>query len=319
MKSKYVFPNDFMADPSAHVFNGKLYIYPSHDRNSGEAFDDDGGHFQMRDYHVLRIDGDPMKCDATDCGMLFSVDDVPWASAQLWDNDCVEAQGSYHLIFSAKDQNGVFRLGVANAPTPEGPFTPNADPIRGSYSIDPCVFKDDDGKIYLYFGGIWGGQLQRYRNNIALKAEHLPEGDETELPPRVALMTADAQQLAEAPRAVIITDGQGNELKASDPHRFFEASWMHKHNGTYYFVYSTGDTHLLCYAKGESPYGPFAFGGELVQPVVGWTTHCCITEKDGHTYLFFHDCVPSNDTTWLRSLKVAEIEYDENGNMKCIE
>lgn len=318
MKSKYVFPNDYMADPSAHVFNGKLYIYPSHDWDSGEAFDDDGGHFQMRDYHVLRVDGDPMETNATDCGELFSVDNVPWSSGQLWDNDCVEAGGQYHLIFSAKDLNGVFRLGVANAPTPKGPFTPNADPIRGSYSIDPCVFKDDDGAIYVYFGGIWGGQLQRYRDNKALKAERLPEGAEPALPPRVARMTADAQQLAEAPKALMVTDDEGKELRADNPHRFFEASWMHKYNGTYYFTYSTGDTHLLCYATGKSPYGPFTFRGELLQPVIGWTTHCCITEKDGHTYLFFHDCGPSHDKTWLRSLKVAEIAYDEEGRMSVL-
>lgn len=312
MTSKYLFPTDYMADPSAHVFNGKLYVYPSHDRDSGEAFDDDGGHFQMRDYHVLRIDGDPMTTDATDCGMLFSEDDVPWAKGQLWDNDCVEVDGQYHLIFSAKDLNGVFRLGVANAPTPEGPFTPNADPIRGSYSIDPCVFKDDDGAVYVYFGGIWGGQLQRYKDNTALKAEHLPEGSEPALPPRVARMTKDVQQLAEAPRAVMVVDADGNELRADDPHRFFEASWVHKHGGKYYFTYSTGDTHLLCYAIGDSPYGPFVYQDELMQPVVGWTTHCCITEHNGHTYLFFHDCVPSNDTTWLRSLKVTELVYEND-------
>lgn len=312
MTSKYLFPTDYMADPSAHVFNGKLYVYPSHDRDSGEAFDDDGGHFQMRDYHVLRIDGDPMTTDATDCGMLFSEDDVPWAKGQLWDNDCVEVDGQYHLIFSAKDLNGVFRLGVANAPTPEGPFTPNADPIRGSYSIDPCVFKDDDGAVYVYFGGIWGGQLQRYKDNIALKAEHLPEGSEPALPPRVARMTKDVQQLAEAPHAVMVVDADGNELRADDPHRFFEASWVHKHGGKYYFTYSTGDTHLLCYAIGDSPYGPFVYQDELMQPVVGWTTHCCITEHNGHTYLFFHDCVPSNDTTWLRSLKVTELVYEND-------
>ena len=149
-----------MADPSAHVFNDKIYVYPSHDWDSGEAFDDDGGHFQMKDYHVLRIDGNPMEADVTDCGKILDVEDVPWAEKQMWDNDVVEVNGKYHLIFAAKDYNGVFRLGVAIADRPEGPFIPQADPIRKSYSIDPCVFKDDDGAIYVYFGGIWGGQLQ---------------------------------------------------------------------------------------------------------------------------------------------------------------
>ena len=128
--SRYLFPQDYMADPSAHVFNDKIYVYPSHDWDSGEAFDDDGGHFQMKDYHVLRIDGNPMEADVTDCGKILDVEDVPWAEKQMWDNDVVEVNGKYHLIFAAKDYNGVFRLGVAIADRPEGPFIPQPDPIQ---------------------------------------------------------------------------------------------------------------------------------------------------------------------------------------------
>ena len=307
-----------MADPSANVFNGKLYIYPSHDRDSGEAFDDDGGHFQMQDYHVLRIDGDPMTAPVDDCGCILHVDDVPWAEKQMWDNDVVEKNGKYYLIFSAKDYNGVFHLGVAVADTPEGPFVPQPDPIRKSYSIDPCVFKDDDGQVYVYFGGIWGGQLQWYRDNKALKNEYLPEGSEAPLPSRVARMTDDCLQFAEMPKAVLIVDDNGKPLPADDPHRFFEASWMHKKDGRYYFSYSTGDSHLLCYAVGDNPYGPFTYKGVILEPVVGWTTHHSIVEYQGHWWLFHHDCVPSNDTTWLRSLKVAELFYDAEGNIPTI-
>lgn len=315
MKARYLFPEDYMADPSANVFDGKLYIYPSHDRDSGAAFDDDGGHFQMRDYHVLRLEGDPMTAEVTDCGKILDVDEVPWAEKQMWDNDVVEIHGRYHLIFSAKDYNGVFHLGVAVADRPEGPFTPQPDPIRGSYSIDPCVFKDDDGQVYCYFGGIWGGQLQWYRDNKALKNEYLPEGKEAPLPSRVARMTDDGLQFAELSRPVVIVDDEGRPLPADDPHRFFEASWMHKYQGRYYFSYSTGDSHLLCYAVGSNPYGPFTYRGELLQPVVGWTTHHSIAEFQGRWYLFHHDCVPSGGTTWLRSLKVAPLTYDENGDM----
>ena len=315
MKARYLFPEDYMADPSAHVFDGKLYVYPSHDRDTGAAFDDDGGHFQMRDYHVLRLEDDPMTAPVTDCGRVLDVDEVPWAEKQMWDNDVVEINGRYHLIFSAKDYNGVFRLGVAVADRPEGPFTPQPDPIRGSYSIDPCVFKDDDGQVYCYFGGIWGGQLQWYRDNKALKDEYLPEGKEAPLPSRVARMTADGLQFAEAPRPVIIVDDEGHPLPADAPHRFFEASWMHKYQGRYYFSYSTGDSHLLCYGVADNPYGPFTYRGELLQPVVGWTTHHCIAQYKGQWYLFHHDCVPSKGTTWLRSVKVAPLTYDDHGNM----
>ena len=315
MEARYLFPNDYMADPSANVFNGKLYIYPSHDWDSGEAFDDDGGHFQMKDYHVLSIEGDPMTAPVTDHGVILDVNEVPWAEKQMWDNDVVEKDGKYYLIFSAKDYNGVFHLGVAVADRPEGPFRPQPDPIRGSYSIDPCVFKDDDGEIYCYFGGIWGGQLQWYKDNKALKNEYLPSGKENPLPSRVARMTADVLQFAEPSRPVLVVDEAGEPLKADDPHRFFEASWMHKYQGRYYFSYSTGDTHLLCYAVGDNPYGPFTYRGELLQPVVGWTTHHSIVEYQGKWYLFHHDCVPSNGVTWLRSLKVLPLQYDAFGDM----
>lgn len=314
-KARYLFPSDYMADPSVHVFNDKLYIYPSHDWDSGAAFDDDGGHFEMKDYHALTFT-DIENEEATDCGKILDLQDIPWAGRQLWDNDVVEKDGKYYLIFSAKDKNDVFHLGVAVADRPEGPFKPQADHIRGSYSIDPCVFKDDDGSIYVYFGGLWGGQLQRYKDNKAMGKEYLPEGDEPALPSRVVKMTDDVLQFAEEPKPVLVVDENGKPLAASDPHRFFEASWMHKFNGKYYFSYSTGDSHLLCYAVGDNPYGPFTYKGVVLEPVVGWTTHHSIVEYKGKWYLFHHDCVPSNDVTWLRSLKVLELDVNEEGEIK---
>lgn len=316
-KARYLFPSDYMADPSANVFNGRLYVYPSHDWDSGASFDDDGGHFEMKDYHVLSLD-DVENGEVTDHGVILALEDIPWAGRQLWDNDVVEKNGKYYLIFSAKDKNDVFHLGVAIADRPEGPFKAQPDPIRGSYSIDPCVFKDDDGSVYTYFGGIWGGQLQRYKDNKALKNEHLPEGAEPALPSRVVRMTDDMLQFAEEPRPVLVVDDNGEPLRADDPHRFFEASWMHKMNGKYYFSYSTGDTHLICYAVGDNPYGPFTYKGVILEPVVGWTTHHSIVEYKGKWYLFHHDCVPSNDVTWLRSLKVKELEIDPSGNIKTM-
>lgn len=178
------------------------------------------------------------------------------------------------------------------------------------------MFKDDDGSIYVYFGGLWGGQLQRYKDNKAIGKEYLPEGDEPALPSRVVKMTDDVLQFAEEPKPVLVVDDNGEPLKASDPHRFFEASWMHKCNGKYYFSYSTGDTHLLCYAVGDNPYGPFTYKGVVLEPVVGWTTHHSIVQYKGKWYLFHHDCVPSNDITWLRSLKVLELDVNADGEIK---
>lgn len=337
---KYLYPSDYMADPSVHVYNDRLYIYPSHDWDAGECEDDDGGHFQMRDYHVLSFD-DLENGQATDHGVILDVDQVPWAEKQMWDSDVVEKDGKYYLVFSAKGYDGVFRLGLAVADKPEGPFIPQEHPIRGSFSIDPCVFKDEDGSIYTYFGGLWGGQLQWWQplaqGNVPIpgkygdrnglidlgpaadrKTQIFAKPDAPALPSAVVKMSDD-MQFAEAPRQVLILDKDGQPLKAGDPHRFFEASWMHKYQGKYYFSYSTGDSHFLCYAIGDNPYGPFTYQGVIMTPVVGWTTHHAIAEFKGKWYLFHHDCVPSNDKTWLRSLKVCELHYNPDGTIQPIE
>ncbi len=317
-EERYLFPADYMADPSVHVFNGRLYIYPSHDRESGIPENDNGDHFDMNDYHVLSTD-DVMNGEVTDHGVALRVADIPWAGRQLWDCDVAYKDGKYYLYFPLKDRNDIFRMGVAISDKPEGPFIPQPDPIRGSYSIDMAVFRDDDGSHYIYFGGIWGGQLQRYRDNKAIENPHLPADDEPALPSRVVKLADNMLEFAEEPRPVVILGEDGKPLTAGDPHRFFEASWMHKYNGKYYLSYSTGDTHLLCYAVGDNPYGPFTYQGVILTPVIGWTTHHSIAEYKGKWYLFHHDCVPSNGKTWLRSLKVVELEYDADGKIITIE
>lgn len=319
MKSpRYLVPGDYMADPSVHVFNDRLYIYPSHDWESGIEENDNGDHFNMKDYHVFST-ADLENDSLTDHGVVLDTNQIPWAGRQLWDCDVAFRNGKYYMYFPLKDQNDIFRMGVAISDHPEGPFIPQENPMKGSYSIDPAVF-EEDGEYYMYFGGLWGGQLQRYRNNKALECAILPEGAEQALCPKIARLTNDMLEFAEEPRDVVILDENGCPLTAGDTtRRFFEASWVHKYNGKYYFSYSTGDTHLLCYAIGDTPYGPFTYQGVILTPVVGWTTHHSIIEFKGKWYLFHHDSVPSGGRTWLRSLKVVELEYDGEGRIKTIE
>lgn len=317
-KAKYLVPGDYMADPAVHVFNGKLYIYPSHDRESGIPENDNGDHFDMKDYHVFSmetIDG-----PVTDHGVVLDVKDIPWAGRQLWDCDCTCKDGKYYMYFPLKDQTDIFRIGVAVADKPEGPFIAQPDPMKGSYSIDPAILDDGDGNYYMYFGGLWGGQLQRYKNNKALECAEFPADNEPAIPSRIAKLADNMLEFAEEPRPVVILDENGKPLTAGDNNRrFFEASWVHKYNGKYYFSYSTGDTHQLCYAIGDNPYGPFTYQSVILTPVVGWTTHHAICEFQGKWYLFHHDSVPSGGRTWLRSLKVCELEYNADGSIKTIE
>jgi len=315
---RYLVPNLYTADPAVHIFNGKLYIYPSHDVESGIPENDNGDHFDMRDYHVFsmeNIDG-----ELTDHGVVLDVKSIPWAGRQLWDCDAAYKDGKYYIYFSLKDKNDVFHIGVAVSDLPEGPFVAEDSPIKGSYSIDPCVFEDKDGAHYMYFGGLWGGQLQRYRNNKAIECGHEPADNEPALCPKVVRISDDMLEFAKEPRDLIILDPNGEPLSAGDQDkRFFEASWMHTYNGKYYYSYSTGNTHLLCYAISDNPYGPFTYQGVILTPVIGWTTHHCITEFAGKWYLFHHDSRPSGGKTWLRSLKVVELEYHPDGTIKTID
>src|SRR5258708_39930472 len=105
----------------------------------------------------------------------------------------------------------------------------------------------------MYFGGIWGGQLQRWQSgkyDSTVKDE--PSGDALALSPKVVMMNKDMLHFGEKVRDIKIFGKDGKPLTAKDhDKRFFEASWMYKHKGKYYFTYSTGDTHFICYATGK--------------------------------------------------------------------
>ncbi|KAE8162570.1 glycosyl hydrolase [Aspergillus tamarii] len=322
----------YTADPSAHVFNNKVYIYPSHDRETDIQFNDNGDQYDMVDYHVFSMD--TISGPVTDHGVVLTLSDVPWASKQLWAPDAATKDGKYYLYLPARDQEGIFRIGVAVADKPEGPFTAEKSFIAGSYSIDPASFVDDDGKAYLYFGGIWGGQLQCWSKGAGADAvgewvfdasktgPQEPSGEnEIALHPRVAQLTDDMLEFATPVQELVILDQDGGSPIKADDHerRFFEASWMHKHNGTYYFSYSTGDTHYIAYATGESPFGPFRYRGRILEPVLGWTTHHSIVEFGGRWWIFYHDCELSKGVSHLRSVKVREIAYDNKGEIYLVD
>jgi len=307
----------YTADPSAHVFDGKIYIYPSHDIEGGVPANDEGDHFCMRDYHVFRMDSP--RGEAVDCGKVLDVADVPWADRQMWAPDVAQRDGKYYFYFPAKRPDGIFQIGVAIGTSPAGPFVPEPAPIVGSYSIDPAVLSDDDGACYMVFGGIWGGQLQKYRDNRYAASHAEPLAHEPALGPRVAKLSRDMKQFDGAPREVVILDEDGQPLRAGDhARRYFEGPWLHKYRGRYYLSYSTGNTHLLCYAVGDNPYGPFVYQGVILTPVIGWTTHHSIVEFDGEWWLFYHDAILSG-ATHLRSIKVTPLRYDAAGRIVTID
>lgn len=307
----------YTADPAAHVFEGKLYLYPSHDV-PGVTDRTDGNHYAMRDYHVFSMDrvGAPV----TDHGVALKLEDVPWASRQLWAPDIARARdGRYHLFFPARDKENVFRIGVATGDSPTGPFKAEPAPLDGAFSIDPAAYRDDDGEIYLYFGGLAGGQLQRWPGNLYTPDAKVPAGDEPAAAPRVARLRPDLLGLAEPAREIQILDETGNPLRADDEdRRFFEGAWLHKHAGLYYLSYSTGTTHRIVYATGDSPYGPFTYRGVILKPVQGWTTHQSIVRHEDTWYLFYHDSQLSGQSN-LRNVKVTELHHEADGSIREID
>jgi len=309
----------FTADPSAHVFEGKIYIYPSHDIDAGTPENDNGDHFAMKDFHVLSLDSIGGKI--TDHGVALDVKDILWAGRQLWAPDAAFKNGMYYLYFPVKDKKDVFRIGVATSKSPAGPFKPEKEPISGSYSIDPAVFTDDNGQSYMYFGGIWGGQLQRWAKGTYDENGSKTDGQDdakAALSCKVVKMSKDMLHFDGAVNDVVIVDESGKQILAGDHNRrFFEGSWMHKYNGKYYFTYSTGDTHLLAYAVGDKPMGPFTYTGTFMDPVEGWTTHHSIVEFKNKWYIFYHDTELSGKTH-LRNIKVTELTHNTDGTIKLI-
>lgn len=324
----------FTADPSVHVWDdGRIYVYPSHDYDAGIPEDDLGSQYAMRDYIVLSMD--EVGGDVTIHDVALDVDDVAWAAQQMWAPDAAHKNGKYYLYFPAKDADGVFYIGAAVSDSPTGPFTAEPEPIEGSFSMDPSVFEDTDGEYYMYFGGIWGGQLQRWAtgeynadpslNTDLVNDDPLTNDDEAGQPddvalmPKIARMGDDMVSFAEAPKDVMILDENGDPIKAKDhARRFFEAAWVNKIGDKYYLSYSTGDTHLIVYATGDSPYGPFTYQGVVNQPVEGWTNHHSIFEHDGKYYLAYHD-VQLSGKSHLRNVKIAELTINEDGTIEPID
>ena len=307
----------FTADPSAHVFDGKIYIYPSHDIPHNGEDNDNGDEYQMRDYHVLSMESLDSEC--VDNGLALSEKDVPWVSEQMWAPDAAYKNGKYYLYFPARDKEGNFRLGVAESDSPVGPFTPDDNYIPGSYSIDPAVMVEGD-EAYIYYGGLWGGQLEKWQTGEFVPDAVGPSGDEPALGPMFAVLSEDMKSFKSTPQMLRILDENGEPIKAGDEERrYFEAPWLHKYNGKYYLSYSTGTTHYIVYATSDSPVGPFTYGGRIMDPVIGWTTHHSIVEIGGKWYLFYHDCEMSGGINHRRTVKFTELKYNEDGSIVTIQ
>ncbi|MDR1602941.1 MAG: family 43 glycosylhydrolase [Tannerella sp.] len=283
--------DQFTADPTARVFEGKVYVYPSHDIPSPvERLRE---WFCMADYHVFSSEN---LTDWTDHGVIVSQDNIPWVNPEgysLWAPDCIERDGKYYFYFPAPAKDTLvgrgMMTGVAISDRPYGPFIPQAEPIKGTSGIDPCTLIDKDGQAYIYwagFGGLLGAKL---KDNML--------------------------ELASEP--VVI-----QELPAVDK-GLKEGPFVFERNGIYYFTFpwvKNNTTELLAYAMGDNPLGPFEMKGEIMDesPTGCWTNHHSIIEYNGQWYLFYHhnDLSPGFDKN--RSIRVDSLFFNPDGTIRKV-
>lgn len=279
-----VIRDQFSADPTARVFNGRMYLYPSHDIPS--PIKELKEWFCMADYHVFSSDN---LTDWTDHGVIVTQNSVPWVrrdSYSMWAPDCVEKNGNYYFYFPSApdgDERG-FRVGVAVGQKPEGPFRPMPRPIEGIMGIDPCVLIDDDGTSYIYWSGM-GMKGARLSDDMLrldsdpINIEGLPEG-------------------------------------------FKEGPFVFKRDGKYYFTFPwvQDKTETLAYAMGDSPLGPFTFKGVIMDqsPTGCWTNHHSIVEYDGQWYLFYHHNDYSPDFDKNRSVRIDTLAFNPDGTIQKV-
>jgi hypothetical protein len=279
--------DQFTADPTARVFEGKMYVYPSHDILAGK---DRGrvGWFCMADYHVFSSDN---LTDWKDHGVVLSQNQVPWVDStaySMWAPDCMYKGGKYYFYFPAgtkvKEKRRGMAIGVAIADTPYGPFTPEPKPIEGVHGIDPNVFIDTDGQAYLYWAG--GGMF-------------------------VAKLKENMLELASPPQAI---EGL--------PGGFKEGPFTFERNGVYYLTFPNviDSTESLVYCIADNPMGPFKYGGVMMDksPTGCWTNHQSIVEYHGQWYIFYHhnDLSPEFDKT--RSIRADSLFFNDDGTIKKV-
>jgi hypothetical protein len=285
--------NQFSADPTAKVFNGKVYVFPSHDIPTPPETSLRKDWFCMEDYHVFSSDN---LVDWVDHGVIVDQKQVPWVDAKsysMWAPDCIERDGKFYFFFpaNAKPVNngrGGFGVGVGIASKPEGPYIFQEKPVAGVNGIDPALFKDKDGTYYIYW-------VQRGLS--------------------VAKLSENMIELASEPKALQI-DG------LPKPNGFKEGPYLFERKGLYYltFPYVRNKTEELVYCTSDSPMGPFTYKGVVMDesPTGCWTNHQSMVEFKGQWYLFYHhnDLSPNFDKN--RSICVDSLNFNSDGSIQKV-
>ena len=287
--------DQFTADPTARIFNGKVYLYPSHDIKPPVGQRQDW--FCMEDYHVFSSEN---LTDWTDHGVIVTQNKVPWVrpnSYSMWAPDCVEKNGKYYFYFpSAPQAGGGFAVGVAIADRPEGPFIPEPEPIKGINGIDPCVLQASDGNAYIFWGN---GRCAKLKPNMKELADDNPK--ET-----VKWGNREMEMVGV------------NCLKGL-PNRQAEGPFAFEANGWYYLTYPyvREKTEVLGYAMSKNPMGPYEYKGLIMAEHENcWTNHHSIINYKGQWYLFYHQNAFSPSDDKRRSVQIDKLYFNADGTIQ---
>lgn len=284
---------EYVPDGEPRVFGGRVYLYGSHDRFGGPLF-------CMSDYVCWSAPEE----DLTDWrfeGVIYRKEQDPMNPGGrrcLYAPDVVQGPDRRYYLYYAFDFMG--RIGVAVCDEPAGRFEfyghvafPDGhlwgERAGEPFPFDPGVLVDDDGRVYLY-----SGFATRIPAPVTgFRQLENPGGVAVELEP-------DMRTIRQGPHLLFPRKGRPG---AFENHAFFEASSIRKVDGRYCFVYSSEHNHELCCAMADHPFGPFVFGGTLVDigdvflpgrpkeaDAVNYlgNTHGSIACIRGQWYVFYH-------------------------------
>jgi beta-xylosidase len=232
---------------------------------------------------------------------VFTSNGSAWATDAFWAPCTVEKDGKFYFYYTANNPvaaEGTYGVGVAVADSPGGPFVDLVDQpivatkINGADPMDQQVFFDDDGKIYL----IWGGS----RVNLAPLNEDMHTIENFE-------------------------DGSG-PVDISPDEGFGEGSYMLKRDGIYYFMWSEGGygtpDYRVAYAMSEFIKGPFNRIGLILSKddVVadGPGHHSLFQDGEGQWYIAYHRRIIGDDVADNRVLAVDKFYFNEDGTIKPV-
>jgi hypothetical protein len=282
--------DQFTADPTARVFEGRVYVYPSHDIKEPPGYTGRPKWFVMEDYHVFSSEN---LTDWKDHGVIVTRNDVPWADKSayaMWAPDAVFKDGKYYFYFPAvpqvKEGNGPgFRIGVAIADKPAGPFKILDTPIAGVKGIDPAVLIDKDGSAYLFYS------LDRIF---------------------VAKLKPNMTEIEGEPQVFDYLPKKGLQ----------EGPFVFERNGIYYLTYPHVENKIerLEYATSTSPMGPYKWAGVILDESASgcWTVHHSLVEYQGQWYLFYHDRDLSPSFDKNRSIRADKLFFEADGSIRKV-